>query len=184
MTTSVTPGPPWPVSAFPALSAFYATPPHPTEISTPAFVRLLDGWESENLVALVPPYPMVAAWRVDQPLRVIRCHRLVAPSLARVLAGIRRLWPADHALRAAGLHLFGGCYAHRLVRGSRKTLSLHAYGAAIDLDPDHNGLGCPPARAAMPGAVVALFEAEGWTWGGRFSRPDPMHFQATSLRTA
>ena len=125
---------------------------------------------------------MVLAWQPEQLLRVIRCHRLVAPSLARVFAAICRLFPSEPTLRAAGLHLFGGCYAHRLIRGSRKTLSLHAYGAAIDLDPDHNPLGRPPTAAAMPSSVVALFEAEGWTWGGRFSRPDPMHFEATTPR--
>ena len=125
---------------------------------------------------------MVLAWQTEQPLRVIRCHRFVAPSLARILAAIRRLYPADTALLAAGLHLYGGCYAHRLVRGSRTSLSLHAYGAAIDLDPAHNPMGCPASAAAMPPPVVALFEAEGWAWGGRFTRPDPMHFEASARR--
>jgi hypothetical protein len=33
----------------------------------------------------------------------------------------------------------------------------------------------------MPRAVVDIFEAQGWKWGGNFStKPDCMHFQATS----
>jgi hypothetical protein len=43
-------------------------------------------------------------------------------------------------------------------------------------------MGCPASAAAMPPPVVALFEAEGWAWGGRFTRPDPMHFEATARR--
>jgi hypothetical protein len=76
------------------------------------------------------------------------------------------------------MHLFGGAYAYRTVRGSTR-LSLHAYGAAIDLDPVRNPLhqAWKPLRM-MDLGVVETFEAAGWTRGGRFtSRPDCMHFQ-------
>ena len=56
-------------------------------------------------------------------------------------------------------------------------------GATIDLDPEHNRLGQRwlPDSGMMPEEVVAIFEAEGGKWGGRFqSRADCMHFQATS----
>jgi hypothetical protein len=33
----------------------------------------------------------------------------------------------------------------------------------------------------MPDAVVKLFAAEGWVWGGPWSKPDGMHFQAAIL---
>ena len=179
-TSTATPGPPWPAPGPVALSTFYGTAPSPVDATASA--ANLERWESANLVSLTPPFPMVLAWQPDQPLRIIRCHRLVAPSLSRVLAAIRRLYPTDTGLRAAGLHLFGGCYAHRFIRGSRTALSVHAYGAAIDLDPDRNALGSSPDSAAMPSPVVTLFEHEGWTWGGRFSRPDPMHFEAIARR--
>jgi hypothetical protein len=80
------------------------------------------------------------------------------------------------------MHLYGGTYNYRRISGS-SNLSLHAFGAAIDLDPDHNPLGMPWRADAgmMPMEVVEIFEAEGWKWGGRFqSRKDCMHFQATS----
>lgn len=76
--------------------------------------------------------------------------------------------------------------------------SAHAYGLAIDLNPFHNpylsaDLVLPELASAYltrdrvrPGMVldggpaVSAFEAAGWTWGGRWSKPiDWMHFSAT-----
>jgi hypothetical protein len=58
---------------------------------------------------------------------------------------------------------------------------MHSYGAAVDFDPDRNGLGDP--TPAMDPRVVAAFKAEGWTWGGDWSprNRDGMHFQAASV---
>ena len=78
------------------------------------------------------------------------------------------------------MHLYGGCYNFRLIKNSNR-LSCHAWGAAIDLDPEKNPLGVKydESKGMMPRAVINIFEAEGWKWGGRFTkRPDCMHFQA------
>jgi hypothetical protein len=59
--------------------------------------------------------------------------------------------------------------------------SLHARGAAIDLDPDDNGLHIPwPVRATMPIEVMEAFAREGWKPAGAFWSRDAMHFEATS----
>jgi hypothetical protein len=53
----------------------------------------------------------------------------------------------------------------------------------VDFDPENNPLGrvYVEESAMMPRAVVEIFEAEGWRWGGSFwRRPDCMHFQATA----
>ena len=139
-------------------------------------------WESTNLVMFTPPYPMVLAWDTTVKVKKIRCHKLVAPSLQRVLAGVLAHFGNATEVKRARMDLFGGCYNFRRVSGSGR-LSTHAWGAGIDLDPDRNQLGKPhsPAEGMMPLAVVKLFEAEGWRWGGRFvGRPDCMHFQATA----
>jgi hypothetical protein len=75
--------------------------------------------------------------------------------------------------------------------------SMHAYGEAVDLDPDENPyVGCGMTRNAKalsymkrsnvrPGmvtpAVVRAFAAEGWGWGGSWtgSTKDYMHFSST-----
>lgn len=76
--------------------------------------------------------------------------------------------------------------------------SQHAYGRAVDVNPFHNpyvrgDLVVPELASAYadrehrrPGmivegdAVTAAFDAIGWAWGGRWTRPvDPMHFSAS-----
>ena len=83
------------------------------------------------------------------------------------------------AIERARLDLCGGVFNFRLQRGG-SNLSIHSWGAAIDIDPERNRLGRRYSAGAgmIPRAAVDIFEAEGWEWGGRWSRPDAMHFQA------
>jgi hypothetical protein len=139
-------------------------------------------WERAHLVTIATPYPLTLAWDLATQVRKLTCHKRVAESVARILAGILAHYGSVDAVKTARMHLYGGCYNYRRISGSGR-LSTHAWGAAIDLDPDRNPLGQPhsPEQGMMPMPVVALFEAEGWRWGGRFvSRPDCMHFQATA----
>jgi hypothetical protein len=139
-------------------------------------------WERDHLVTIATPYPLTLSWDLSKEVRKITCHRLVSESLTRVLAGILAHYGTLAAVKTARMHLYGGCYNYRRISGSGR-LSTHAWGAGVDIDPDRNPLGAPhaPELGMMPLEVVALFEAEGWKWGGRFvSRPDCMHFQATS----
>lgn len=139
-------------------------------------------WEDANLTSITPPYPMNIAWAPEQPVKTIRCHKKVAGSLFTVLAGIHGHYGTVEAIRAARMHLYGGAYNFRLMRGS-PTLSIHSWGAAIDIDPERNAFGRRYGAVAgmMPQAVIDLFAAEGWTWGGRWSKPDAMHFQAANV---
>jgi hypothetical protein len=134
-------------------------------------------WMKANLVRVKPPYRM--AWSWGGEAQSIAVHRRCADSLLRVLEGIARRYGSQAAIEKARLHLCGGAFNFRLKRGG-STLSIHSWGAAIDLDPERNGLGRRhiEERGMMPMAAVELFAAEGWVWGGRWSRPDAMHFQA------
>lgn len=139
-------------------------------------------WESDHLVRFLAPYPMVLAWDPTSKVKRVRCHRLVAQSLEQVLVAILAHYGNPTEVHRARMDLYGGVYNYRRISGSGR-LSTHAWGAGIDLDPDRNPLGKPHSEpeGMMPLAVVALFEAEGWKWGGRFvNRPDCMHFQATA----
>lgn len=135
-------------------------------------------WEQNNLVSVAPTYRMVLAWDKARVVQRIRVHRHVKGSLSNILTRVRDLYGNDQEkIEADGLHLFGGAYNFRLMRGGT-SLSMHSYGCAIDLDPTRNPLGKAWSQGMMPMKVVAIFEEAGWVWGGRWKRPDCQHFQA------
>jgi hypothetical protein len=136
-------------------------------------------WRLENLERITPPYRMVLAWEPKRRLNSILVHKKVASSLLYCLNKISLLFGSEQAVEANRMHLYGGCYNFRLMRGATK-LSMHAYGCAIDLDPEANPLGkrYEEGKGMIPMAVVKIFEDEGWAWGGRWERPDCQHFEA------
>jgi len=134
-------------------------------------------WEIENLVKIKPPYPMVWAWN-DIQVKTISLHKKCAPAFLKALEGIRDEFdPFDR--KRYQLDRCGGGYNFRLMRGGNK-LSLHSYGAALDLAPEINFLGrkYDAKLNMMPMAAVMIFQKQGLTWGGRWGRPDAQHFQA------
>jgi len=161
----------WPASDPASMNAYYGNPD-----------KNKDGlpdrdWEAENLVKLEPPYQMEWSWGGE--VKSIRIHKKCADSLYSILEQILEHYGSEEAVRKARMHLTGGAYNFRLMRGSARSLSMHSWGSAIDLDPVNNGLGVKwkDNGKMMPMAVVEIFEAEGATWGGRWKRGDAMHFQ-------
>lgn len=162
----------WPHDDTAALKRFYGDPTGQHGEASPL-------WQARNLV--VVPFPWVArlAWDTNSKTKGARFHRLAAPALERVFDAI---W--DHAgkrqseIEAAGVHLFGGTFNYRVKRGL-SSLSVHAFGAAIDFDPEHNALGAKSHH--IPDWVVECFAREGAVWGGTFRRKDAMHFQFAAI---
>lgn len=165
----------WPNQA--TKRAFYGNPDSNKDgLADPA-------WERANLTMITPPYRMVLAWDTKRELQRIRIHKKCALSLLSILQKINSLYAGDRQkIEDARMHLFGGAYMFRLMRGSTK-LSEHSWGCAFDLDPVNNPLG--KAWEAESGMidmrVVRIFEDAGWTWGGRWHRPDCQHFQAVTV---
>ena len=107
-----------------------------------------------------------------QPVHSVLCHQKVAESLKRILTKLVAQFPEI-------ARQYAGCFNNRAMRGS-STPSLHARGAAIDFDPDHNGNHTSwPTVAMMPLGVMEIFAEEGWISAGAFWGRDAMHFQAT-----
>ena len=103
------------------------------------------------------------------------CHRLM----------VNQLYGALKEIEDSGLgHLidpsqYGGCWVPRHIDfNPSKPLSMHGWGLAADFNVSTNGLGMKPQ---MDPRIVAIFDRWGFVWGGRWSRPDGMHFELGAL---
>jgi hypothetical protein len=117
------------------------------------------GWVRRNIVTRSVPI-----------LGRVTCHREMIAPLRRALGSLQRrglsrlVDPGDYA----------GCYAPRRIPDSG-SLSLHAWGLAVDINASENLQGAEPKQDRR---VVRAFEDEGFTWGGRWpTAPDGMHFE-------
>ena len=129
-----------------------------------------------NLTQIETPYPMRMFTDKWEPISHISCNLKVAASLRRCLGAILSHFGSLDEIKKVGADVYDGCYNDRSIRGSTRR-SMHAYGAAIDMDAEHNPLGA--TKGTMSPAVVAIFKAEGWRWGGDYTnRKDWMHFEA------
>ena len=108
-----------------------------------------------------------------RPVGSISCHYRVAKSLRAILGEIAASPWADVLSR------YAGCYNDRSMIGG-SVPSMHAYGVAIDLDPDTNGMRDHwPTGATMPWGVLKIFATHGWYCLGPMAGYDAMHCQAT-----
>jgi D-alanyl-D-alanine carboxypeptidase len=76
-----------------------------------------------------------------------------------------------------------GTYNFRVIAGTKR-LSIHSYGAAIDINTKYsdywrwNGVGKTPAyRNRIPCGVAQVFEKYGFIWGAKWYHYDTMHFE-------
>jgi hypothetical protein len=142
-----------------------------------------DRWEMRNLAQIRLPYPMRLAWQPEVTMIRLRCHKLVARDLSEILSGILAHYGSLSAVQEAGMDLFGGCYFYSAGTDPDRP-SPHARGIAIDLDPFGNPAKRRRPRNAtpsMPKAVIRIFRAHGWSWGGDAAdRYEPAHFEAVS----
>jgi hypothetical protein len=146
-------------------------------------VKKFYGPVGKNQVMLELPFPMRIAWDKRKVITKFSVHRLVHDSAERVFAKIAETYSAKERTNI-GIDLFGGCLNVRPMRGGTE-YSMHAWGIAIDFDPERNQLkwGKDQARLAKPDAVPfwKAWEAEGWVSLGRARNFDFMHTQAARL---
>lgn len=136
-------------------------------------------WTAACLTEIVPPYRMFYA---GKPVKRITVNRACSGALLAALNGIKTHYGTAAAIAAVGLDQFGGLYNFRVKRANPDSLSMHAYGCAIDIDPLHNPFQSTKFR--MPPKVVAIFKDQGAVWGGDWSPKsrDAMHFQFARVR--
>ena len=129
------------------------------------------------------PFKMKIAWDKGKTITSFKCHEKVATSIERALQRIQSEYSPEQIVYW-GFDLWGGCFNYRQMRGG-SSLSTHAWGIAIDFDPERNQLKWGPDRAnfAKKGCeeFFRAWSAEGWTALGPARGYDYMHVQAAGL---
>ena len=126
-------------------------------------------WQSEFLDRITLPFPMTLSWDRSRTVNAITCHKLLGSVFTGVFDGIQ-----SSGLQSK-ITSFGGCFSFRPQRTGTK-LSTHAWGIAIDLNPETNEQG---TAGNMDPRLIATFREAGFKWGGDWQgrSSDPMHFQ-------
>jgi len=143
----------------------------------PEAIRITDDWAKKNIATF--EIPQLKGVIAAPSSRKILLHVKFGPAVVKTFAE----W------EAAGLSgkvlTWGGAWVPRFVRGSRVTLSNHAWGTAFDINAPWNGLGKVPAHRDQKGSVrdLLLIAAENGLFSGCWfkGRPDGMHFEAGVL---
>ncbi len=123
-------------------------------------------WEA-RMTKVDLPKPLPLGWKPATEVRSVRVNRVIAEEVEAALKALVDCGVWDD------FRTYDGGYCWRPKRGSDK-LSMHGFGGALDFNAATNELGMV---GDMKVAIVDVFEGRGWEWGGRWRRPDPMHFQ-------
>jgi len=137
--------------------------------------QCLKKWGDPTIVANELKYMTV--WDIPVHLEVgvipkkLYCNKLMVTPLTNAFTNI-----IDRKLTNE-LKTWDGCFNVRRKRGL-KSLSLHSWGIAIDINAAWNGLGKEPT---MSKELVKCFTDAGFDWGGTWARKDGMHFQLKNI---
>lgn len=137
----------------------------------------------KNLTMARVPQRLKLSWKLEYTVNKIQCHKLVARQVEMIYTDLMKLSP--EIIQGSGVDIFGGCYNFRAVRGTEKKarppFSTHAWGAAIDVDPERNGLWTKSSHANIPlyPSVIGIFKQYGFVNIGNFINRDWMHFEAS-----
>lgn len=103
----------------------------------------------------------------------VTCHETVVEMLRGALSELVESG-LGHLVDPGG---FAGCWNPRYIRattGKPAGISRHAWGAAIDLNAGSNPVG---SAGTQDQRLVEVMLDWGFTWGGDWLVPDPMHFE-------
>jgi len=144
----------------------------PGRIRSYALMTALYGSERKSVEAKLVKAPLHTS-----SLRI--AARLQKP-LARMHEASQRLLAAKPEL--AGFYKGACCQYWRVIAGTQR-LSAHSWGIAIDLNPEMgpywqwSHITPHPDQKTWPPEIVALFEENGFIWGGKWYHYDLMHFE-------
>ena len=158
------------------LFGYFSYVPAPTP-GNPEAIRITDGWDKNNITTIVVPQLR------NVPGSLKSGSIQVKGKIANQTAALFYAW--ESAGLMGNVLSWGGSWVPRFIRGSRTSLSNHAWGTAFDINAQWNGLGVKPAATGSKGSVRELVDIavqHGFYWGGWFpGRPDGMHFEVYKI---
>lgn len=132
-------------------------------------------WLAGNIVSVKTPFPLPVK---SGQVKKIRCHRLAAPHILSALGELNL-----KGLRGL-IRSFDGCYVPRhICWNSRRPLSRHAWGIALDLNAAEFPFG---SRRKQDARLVEIFARHGFLCGQRDGglwkmTLDAMHFEMVGI---
>jgi len=139
----------------------------------PENIVIINKWDRDNIIKIMVPQLI--------PLKgtaTVYLHKKGGNQLIKLFKD----WQTAGLLHK--ILTWEGAYNPRFVRGSRTILSNHAFGTAFDINYSWNKLGVVPALVGQKGCVrelVKIANANGFYWGGHFTRKDGMHFEIAKI---
>lgn len=134
----------------------------------------------DNFCNLRLPYPMKLAWDKNVKINRFKCNKKVRNPLKAIFRDTLQHYGYEK-IKELGLDLFAGCVNIRMKRGSKTSMSMHAWGIAVDLDSERNKLSWGKDKAIFAKAAYDKFwqivESYGATSLGRTYNYDYMHFE-------
>jgi hypothetical protein len=124
----------------------------------PGYLRMRPSFVHQHLVSRSVPL-----------LGRFTCNERIFPPLIAAMKELRNRGAAE------AIRNFAGCYSARMaMRIPTNAISHHAWGAAVDINSITNPYGGSPHQPAI---LVKTMTEHGFTWGGRWTVPDAMHFE-------
>lgn len=138
-------------------------------------IVILEKWPILNITSFA--CEPLARW-TKQRSRIVTLNHSVREDFLKLW----ERWEKEGLLELLDKPSWGGGWAPRYKRGAPhdqnpKNLSNHASGHAFDICAPVYPLGKPvPAEDPMHD-LAAVASEHGWKWGGKWARPDGMHYQ-------
>lgn len=135
---------------------------------------------SKHLVRIVPPYELFFE---GCKVSTIAVHERVKDAVLGALKEVLAVYGRER-IKELRLDEYGGCYNYRKTKGG-STLSMHAWGIALDFMPEGNGLNTKAPEAILSGEAYRpwweIWEKHGAVSMGRECDRDWMHIQFATL---
>ncbi len=154
----------------------------PGRIRYEPFFRKIYGNSAENVeknLVIIDWMPKIFGKKF--PLKVTRIHH-IDQKIRAISQQLEQLVQKNPALKPFLNHPAGTFY-WRFIAGTHQ-LSEHSFGIALDINAAHSNYwqwdlkkGHFKYHNTIPWPIVAVFEKEGFIWGGKWLHYDTMHFE-------